>query len=520
MDIYETFCEIIKETFFSESLKGEYVSLVVDEDFISTTCDKIGINEDDLLSKVRWFMYSSPRASLIENNVLCLGVIAIQLYATSLRGDTDLKGDNGYRTILGNLLSLDQESLNEWMATYQQLFWNCFYCWCEDNDFLVNKVNVRSGPWRYVRFMLSLAGCTLNKKDLQSFGYLFYIHGLQPSDMLSEKDFWQLLGGKNRVIGYTTSRSQRILRETANEATYSQIYTYYCNKWDGTYDDVYTQKRKSVAPHNPYRLFFNEDEMIFIIMDDDFQPISVIPISKLNKNQIGAYMRLNNTVIFEPSQMYPGYWESKRLIDSSDIGMALIFAPSIPRFDCHRIHIGKDYRLVKFEKSYNTIQYFTKEEKPYILEGGLKIGYHKYLHGGEPLIRINRDTKFWIDGVSNDAEDGDIFTMDIDEGKHIIKFQGYSPLRIEICRIERHEYKSPIRWMVRKKANEGNECGVFPVKCEDDSTENTFYGLNFQNLNRIEKTHPSILKNWIDVHHDVFLDTTDNLVINLLKRSK
>ena len=70
------------------------------------------------------------------------------------------------------------------------------------------------------------------------------------------------------------------------------------------------------------------------------------------------------------------------------------------------------------------------------------------------MIKVIRETKFWIDGESFDCNEPNEYILTLDVGKHIIKFIGYSPVAITIVdqKIKTSEWLySYTKWEVYKK---------------------------------------------------------------------
>ena len=60
MSAYSKFCDYIRDTLFNGSMKGGYVSFVIDDTYINDACKAIGVSKTSLFIEVRRFMLNSP----------------------------------------------------------------------------------------------------------------------------------------------------------------------------------------------------------------------------------------------------------------------------------------------------------------------------------------------------------------------------------------------------------------------------------------------------------------------------
>lgn len=524
MSVYSDFCKYIGDTLFDESMKGGYVSFVIDDQFINDACKALDISKKGLFDAVRFFMFNSPDHVLRNHPFMSVGIIVIQLYATYIRGSDNISSA-GYRLALGNLLNFCVEDIESWLSHYQITVWTAIYRWCSQNDFEVIHTEDHSGPWRYIRYPLACARHTLNQRDLKCFSYDFFIHGLSPKEDISEKDFWRALGGKSEITRkwWHTQRSKDILDNNYNnESVFAQIYTYFVFRWNGFYDNPNLTKCKQFISYNKYRLYISQNQRRVEVRDENFDKVFEVDISNLDVNTLSDYYKdkRSGIILFKPNDNYDNYWEETRYIDNADYGIALL------RKDKYRIFIhqvianyGK-WKLVSFNKNDSTTDFFAAEQKPYKIEGGLKLGLRKYLLDGEPMIRVyNNAVKFWIDGQIYNNDKPCTYTFHLEEGEHVIKFSGYNPVSIFIINPQRKEpsWKNTyFRWEVNLE-----ESYVKPVAGTSESGVK-FIGLDFRqmmsdNVPVAEQQLEPIIQRWILAHQGIGNNNETNVVIKQLK---
>ncbi len=522
MAIYSDFCQYIRNSLFSEDLKGEFVSFVIDDEFINDACKVLHTDNSRLYRAVRQFMYGNLSSDLRRDPSSCIGIIVIQLFTAYLRGGDDM-GSNGYRPALADLLSIDQNGLQKWFKGNQDMLWASLYAWCKDNDFRINPVKQSKGPWSYVRYIKSSTENTLNQNDLKSFGYDFYIHGLLPHENMTEVDFWRVIGSKEDIldgIGHTM-RSQRILNDPDSNAI-SQIYTYYSYRWNGEYKEPEKFHSSRVVQACKFRLFFSKEDERLDIRDENFDRVDQINLQDLIKEKLQPYWheKHKDMIVFQPNDNYQDYWEETRYIDNSDIGLILIQNYCYRSFLHEVIATYQNYKLVSIKKSHSTRQFFASEKKPFQLEGGLKIGLRRYLKGGEPTLRIFKDTKFWIDSKLYDEEKPSLYYLDLSVGKHTIKFMGYNPITVSIEGGKDDDVQewSPAykKWYVKSVL----DCSTLEPSdtCEDI---NTFVGMDFQHVQpQTQALTKPILERWIMAHHGKMESGETNPIIKQLQMIK
>lgn len=129
-DTFKSFCSFIKQEFFSTDAVGGEISFAVDKYRIQKFCIGNNISETELLNSARieFRKYSHTQEQI-------LGLLAIQLYAASLRKEEYLYSSRNYTIRLRKLLNWDDNDLKNWMSTYQDDYWRMFYNWCSSHGF-------------------------------------------------------------------------------------------------------------------------------------------------------------------------------------------------------------------------------------------------------------------------------------------------------------------------------------------------------------------------------------------------
>lgn len=528
MSAYSKFCDYIRDTLFNGSMKGGYVSFVIDDTYINDACKAIGVSKTTLFNEVRRFMLYSPHYTLSSHPFYSAGIIVIELYTAFTRG---LK-DSGYRSALGDLLGLEVEEIESWMRDNQDAVWEYLYKWCHKNDFKIVRTPKTVGPWRYVRYIINYSQMTLNQNDLKYFGYDFYIHGLSPDEEMSEREFWKSLGGKMEIVSNSYCHTQRstdiLLRNYNDDSVFTQIYTYFCYRWDGSYIDLMNPKKKLRITYDKYRLYLSQDMACLEVRDENFDKVFTLELTAKKGKRKGLLGELshyyqqkrNGIIVFKPNDLYEGYWEETRYIDNADHGIALIEKEKIYRYGFRKKQIqdfGK-WILVSFEKGVTNKDFFSAEKRPFKFDGGLSLGLHRYMVGGEPTLWVEGNTRFWLDGEPYESEEDSVFNLTLPKGKHVIKFKGYNPIKIFMLnpRSELPAWKSEyFKWEVSSK-----DSYIKPVR-EASEGRFQFVGLDFSEMNgsdlQSEVVHRSTVQRWILAHRGIGDHKERNYIIRQLK---
>lgn len=138
--------------------------------------------------------------------------------------------------------------------------------------------------------------------------------------------------------------------------------------------------------------------------------------------------------------------------------------------------------------------------------------------GGEPTLWVEGNTRFWLDGDPYESEEDSLFNLTLPEGKHVIKFKGYNPIKIFMLNpsTELPDWKPEyFKWEVSSK-----DSYIKPVR--DALEENVqFVGLDFSKMNgpdvQSEVVHRSTVQRWIMAHWGIGDSKDKNYIIKQLK---
>ena len=134
IDTFTQFCNYVDDKIFSEENKGEVVAFIVDQTFIDDFRKEYHIEENDLLSDAKHFLYRAARDPFYAK-----GMIALQVFAATKRANNDFITERNYNERLVELLFYDTGELQRWYSDYQDVMWCTFYDWCDSNNFLISK---------------------------------------------------------------------------------------------------------------------------------------------------------------------------------------------------------------------------------------------------------------------------------------------------------------------------------------------------------------------------------------------
>ena len=138
----------------------------------------------------------------------------------------------------------------------------------------------------------------------------------------------------------------------------------------------------------------------------------------------------------------------------------------------------------------------------------------QYVHGAAPLLRVNKETKFWIDGTANEAKgDSSLFRLPLEVGHHYIKFPNQPKLELTIVNptVQDHIWSDKyFKWRINRK---------------DESWESTnidkgVVGLNFSSMIGKISEKASPLSSWANYHVFGKRLPSNNIIINLLNQAE
>ena len=510
--LFKQFCDYVDNTIFSEENMGAVVAFVIDKNYIERFCEVNGTTERELMLAVKdslWSSYLSPSLQQIK------GILAIQLYAASKRANSNGLTSVNYRDRLVQVLDWDIELLQDWMVNNQDRYWKKLYDWCDEKGFIIAKSYPKYGAGRYVQYPTQQAERVFTEEELLYIACYFYDSKLSPGEDISEKSFWKIID-KFRLCRYAnSSHAKNILysNEYCKDG-YIQIYNYFL-RWDGTYKSLSDYKKRSISAQLD-DLYIDEDFSNIEIRDEMFNITNRIGINELTINKIkGLYkFKREGFILFKRNDIYDNYWEETRFLSGQEEGIAIRFVGSgrnyvsgIPFFRSSNIEIYK----VNVD---NAKPELYTEEKYYFLEGGLKIARMQYILGAAPLLRVNKPTKFWIDGVVNEAKgDSTLFRLPLEVGHHYIKFPNQPKLEFTIVEpiVKEHIWSDKYnKWKINRKD------GLW----ESIEIDEGIIGLDFSCMHGKSTDKYNPLSSWANFYVFGKERPCNNIVIKLLNQTK
>ena len=510
--LFNKFCDYVDKTIFSEENMGGVVAFVVDKNYMERFCDIYETTERELMLAVKgslWTSYLSPSLQQIK------GILAIQLYAASKRANSNGITSVNYRDRLVQVLDWDIDLLQDWMVNNQDRYWKKLYDWCDKQGFIIAKSYPKYGAGRYVQYPTQQAERVFTEEELLYLACYFNDSKLSPGEDISEGSFWKVID-KYKLYKYANSPHARNILYSNDYCKdgYTQIYNYYL-RWDGTYKSLIDYKKKTASARLD-DLYMDGDFSHIEVRNEKFYITSRIDINELTINRLkGIYkFKREGFILFKQNDIYENYWEETRYLQGEQEGIAIrfighgrIYVSGSPIFRTSNIEIYKV--SVNNAKS----ELYT-EEKYYCLEGGLKVGRMQYVHGAAPLLRVNKETKFWIDGTANEAKgDSSLFRLPLEVGHHYIKFPNQPKLELTIVNptVQDHIWSDKyFKWRINRK---------------DESWESTnidkgVVGLNFSSMIGKISEQVSPLSSWANYHVFGKRLPSNNIIINLLKQAE
>lgn len=496
--IYSSFCSFIDTQIFSEDNIGMSVSFVVDKALITEFCKKNGVTERTLMDAVRIHLYSY---SIDIKHIK--GILAIQLYAASKRANSGGITVKNYRDRLSQVLNWDINDLQSWMEENQEHYWESFYAWCDTHFFFVVKCKKKTGVGRYVQYPLTQSLCVFTEEDMKYIACAFVDSNLYPGEDISEQDFWRNIS-KNRITKYFRTKHSREVRENSRtENDYlRQIFNYYL-RWNGKYKIGYNSqinKRKGI----------DKDE--FLYLNDDFSQLqtrnsklSLLKQFEVNKLEYIDIARIFNfkhkgLILFKKDDVYDGYWQETRYIETGEEGVAIIFNDHCN----HRITVKTNLLVKRYanvsiyiiKESFTTDDFYT-QKRFFSLQGGLKVGRLTYLSGAGPKLILTQRSRFWVDGnpMENSIPDEEIDLSNLGIGIHTIRFPNFKKIELEIVmpKVDSPKWQDIYnKWTIVKEANLWNS----------ERQSEGIVGLDFTVIPQYaeEITKGSVLERWSKMH--------------------
>lgn len=490
-DTFQSFCSFIKQEFFSSESIGEEVSFAVDKYTIHKFCNKDNVSEKELLDsvhKVLW--YYRPSISHI------IGILAIQLYAASLRENNDGYTENNYRDRLSILLNWYITDLQSWMTQWQDYYWQSLYNWCTDNGFEIFKCSPKIGKNRYVQYPIEHSKSVFTIEDLLYIAKCFVDNNLLPGEDISFKEFKSIIKDYTIRSFTQTNHGKGVIYYSRRAEDYlRQVYNFYL-RWDGLFKDRNTQRRIVNRKDSTERQLYMTDDLntLEFRTKDMVLQEPRLDINKLTydtiKNEYTFRRKYNSVILFKQDDVYDNYWQETRYLTPGSIGRALIFKERSSLFFIPQdiLKQSKSIIIVEIREDNDPFDCYS-EEKPFSVVGGLKIGRDTYLLGAGPNISVSKNVPFWINGEKYKGIGEYPIT---EKGKNIVKFRDYHSIEINIVPHFEHRHiwtDNYTHWHLDKKN----------AKWEPSKNEGLVMGLDFSSMCTPE-TQDGVLKRWANFH--------------------
>lgn len=511
--LFESFCKHVDTTIFSHENMGGVVAFVINKTFIRKFCEQSGITESSLMDSVRNSLWS-PK--VYQNHLYVKGILAIQLYAASIRANSDGLSSSNYRERLVQILDWNLEDLDRWMRFYQDRAWKSLYEWCNRSGFIIAKTYPRSGSGRYTQYPIQQAERVFTEEELINLACSFNDAKLAPGEDISEKSFWNIIN-KYQLSRYVTSSHAKNILASHDYASdgYTQVYNYYL-RWDGTYKSIFDLTKKHISV-NPNSLYLDGQFSNLELRDANHNLVFKLDLNNFSRSSLDNYysFKRENFILFKKNDVYDNYWEETRYLEKGTDGIAI-------RIKCwpnHSYVLGSPFYSNKNIEIYRVTEHNGKqelftEEKFYCLEGGLKVSKSQYILGATPLLRVNRKTKFWIDGELNESTSLDsIFILDLDEGSHCIKFPNCPKIEFSIVSpaIKEHIWSNEYnKWDINNSSNSWTS---------NNNIENGISGLDFSCFNTFIAKDDNAISSWTKFHVFGKSSNCNNIVLKILSHS-
>lgn len=462
MKLHKLFTKYVIKTFLTEDKKGEYVALVIDEQFMESAANELKLTLDKLIIGLRTELYSADYNTSL-NLDLALTIISLQLYAASKCETDEEYSANAYNPRLCEIMDCNSSSLWHWYQKNQEKIWTVFYKWCRNNNFSIQECRTRNYKNKYVQYPLELAKYLLNREDLKYVASIFNKYKLEPTENIFYSDFWRILDIRLDFRGLTNHIQKvfdAVYKDTnCYDIVQSQIYNHYII-WDNKYIDPYKQRTERLSLKEKYKLHLSDKNKNYKIdiRKDDGSRVNCFQIESISTQQIKNYysFKRKGVIIFQMCDNGDlNYWDETRLIeDKNTSGIAILFNNSLRNkfYEANVLFYSQDITLYKFKYNHLTKEFYSNGEKAYALLDGLKVSRNTYLLEGRPIWRIYNDCEYLVNGKAHSITKGD-HILDLPVGEHILKFPKSRDIKITIIPPSKRTIEWPNKqtWEVNKK---------------------------------------------------------------------
>lgn len=486
--------------------------MAVDESVITNFCIEFNLTskelQDEIAEKFPGYYNEWSLAFKKKNKIPnFFGLIAIQIYNAFLMRNEGYYTENAYRGRLADYLKIYDERLDVLFRDYQDNLWQELKKWATTNNYLLEIPDIGWGKGRYIQYPLSQA--ILNQEDLKKIPSLFKSVGLKFHELLSFKDFKNLIGNSENHDNCTPHylRVKNKLNEQGKEKLlYYQIFEFFNNKWDGNYPlDEQNEKTKIVNKNEGETndLYLSKDLKTITLFNNN-KPIKEFLVEKNNLfNSINQFykLRYDEILIFIKDRAYNDFSEI-RYLETENTYIIICKMYSNPYALIKKLDSNyRDYSNTKYgifeiktlnknSEHYYWKSFFSSEKRPYSFDFGLKLSRKTWMVGAGPSIRFDKKTEAWLNGEKLDFTDENyLFSLkDYPVGTYKFKMVGFSPDSFEIKEPEIFACLNNYGWKVNEKESSweityGNYqisgfSTIFPIKQEQASVRTWVSALN------------------------------------------
>ena len=517
MKPYKLFSRYVIDTFLTDDKKGEFASLLIDDQFMESAANKIETSRDNLLNNLcleLFNRYNNPDRDADS----IVAIVALQLYAASKCEADGEYSANAYNPRLCEIINCDISYLQSWYRDHQEKVWEKFYEWCSNREFVVRKCQSRFYKNRFIQYPIELAKYLLNREDLKYIASVFNKYKLQPFENIFYSDFWNIIDIRfdfRQLNNRIPKVFESVLVDTGNyDIIRSQIYNYYI-VWDGEYTDSYEARCKKAKSKELFQIHLSQknDTYRLDVRKEEGSKITNIQIDSNFCQELSKYYsyKRDGIIIFQRDRDGDlNYWDEIRFIgNKNESGLAVVsnnsqrtkFYGASPVFHFRNIII--------YEFKYNdlTKEFYSSEEQIFELIGGLRITRMAYIVGGDPILRIQKDCTYLMNGKTQSIEKGE-HHLALPEGEYSFKFPKSREFKITMLPPSNKSIlwsEAFCKWEINKRGKRWTPTNI----------EEGIVGLNFEPCSKTNGPQ-SKLKCWAKMHRKEKLDSENNISLRLL----
>jgi len=468
---YKKFNKYIYKYFFKKENIGETIIMAVDEKIMSGFYIKHQISEIEFKEQIRHkFCYTWNSAFEKEKGIpQIFGLIAIQIYVAFLmQKEEGNYTEREYNPRLEDYLGI--YSLQQLYESYQDNLWKRLKKWTKKNNYIVAIPKPKMYAGRYTQYPLSQA--LLNQEDLKKVPFLFQNAGLKPDEYMPFEDFVLLIEHSDRSIhlpNHYYRVKEKLLEQNKKQLLHLQLFGFFNNEWDGSYP---IEKKKEKRKINQI-----EKNRTFLTIHDNFEKINILNQEyqclnecSLKHNQlfkiIKKYYNLfhQDILLFIKDKSYDEWIDCRYFEPNSEY---IIICKIYSQAEAFIRKLDKDYERYKnahysiFKVSLsNKISnhfywkpFYSKKQKNYTFENGLKLSRKTWMFGAGPTIKFSKKTDAWINGEKLTFNTDELYfsCRDFEDGTYRLKVKNLSPDKFHITKPKVVHDISLLGWKINIK---------------------------------------------------------------------